>query len=480
MTIKLQNKRIIDFCEKHPAFDIEKTLLSFIDFVEDTYSTTIPSLDSNLASQILMNLKTLQQQVQGMDSTISIKQNDYLNKSIELKKEYVDDIKNIVMLNNNEKIIPIMKEYNESFLNKLSLLFKDLIPKEQQAQTQYLQTILKNIEQTVVIEMNKGITQGSIDNMLCNIEQKFTNILTHSEQKNNYIISNLTENKKEEQQLHTKLDNMLDKLGKNTEKGKISENLLDFNLQNIYPTAEIKNVAHTPHSGDFWLIRKDKPTIIVENKNYNETVYGDTVQKFIDDINEHNLCGIMISQNSKIVHRENFEIEIYNGNVGVYINECNYDPNKIKIAVRIIDTFKSKIDKQKLENGNIHIDIVILQKINKEFQQFNNKKRQHIAEIKNMYDTLTKSAEDMEFEALDELLESQGLLTNVKKYVCGNCPRTFKTQKGLDTHERLCSQPKKKGFKCKHCDETIQTAKGLKTHCLKKHNVDTQSECSDE
>ena len=179
MTIKLQNKRIIDFCEKHPAFDIEKTLLSFIDFVEDTYSTTIPSLDSNLASQILMNLKTLQQQVQGMDSTISIKQNDYLNKSIELKKEYVDDIKNIVMLNNNEKIIPIMKEYNESFLNKLSLLFKDLIPKEQQAQTQYLQTILKNIEQTVVIEMNKGITQGSIDNMLCNIEQKFTNILTH-------------------------------------------------------------------------------------------------------------------------------------------------------------------------------------------------------------------------------------------------------------------------------------------------------------
>ena len=462
----IQNKRIIEFCAKHPNFDVEKTVLSFIDFIEETYNFTVPSLDSNLASQILMNLKTLQQQVQGMDSTISIKQ-------VELKKEYIDDIKNIIMLNNNEKIIPIMKEYNETFINKLSLI----IPKEQQSQTVYLQTVLKNIEQTVIIEMNKGITQSSIDSMLGMIDQKFASILTHSEQKINNVLTAVSENKQEDLKLHIKLDNMLDKLGKNTEKGKISENLLDFNLQNIYPTAEIKNVAYKPHSGDFWLIRKDKPTIIVENKNYKETVYGETVQKFIDDMNEHNLCGIMISQNSKIVHRENFEIEIHNGNVAVYIHECNYDPYKIKIAVQIIDTFKARIEKQKIENGTVFtIELETMEKINKEFQMFNNKKRQHMAEIKNMYEILTKSAEDMEFEILDEFLESHGLLTNVKKYICGKCPRPFKTQKGLDTHERQCEgtgeeKVKKKGFQCKYCDVFIPTPKGLESHYLKKHHI---------
>jgi hypothetical protein len=479
MAIEINNKRIIEFCTKHPTFDIEKTVLSFIDFVEETYSSAMPSLDSNLASQILTNLKTLQQQVQEIDSTISVKQKESISKSMEIKKEYIDDLKDILMLNNNEKIVPIIKEYNETFINKLSLLFKEIIPKEHQAQTQYLQSILKNIEQNVAVEMTKGITKESIDSMLCVIDQKFASILTHSEQKITNVLTVVSQNKEHDNLLHVKLDTMLDKLGKTSEKGKISENLLEFNLQNIYPTAEIRNVAHTPHSGDFWLIRKDKPTIIVENKNYKETVYGETVQKFIDDMNDNNLCGIMISQNSRIVHRENFEIEIHNGNVGVYIHEGNYDPNKIKIAVRIIDTFKSKIEKQKLENGTIYIETDRLENINKEFQMFNNKKKQHLAEIKNMYDTLTRSAEDMEFEVLDNFLESQGLLTNVKKYICGNCPRTFKTQKGLETHERLCSQkPDKNNLKCEHCGEIAKTPKGLRAHYRKRHDIELKEENS--
>lgn len=63
MTIQLHNKRIADFCAKHPSFDIENTVLSFIDFIEETYSSAIPSLDSSLASQILTNLKMLEQKV---------------------------------------------------------------------------------------------------------------------------------------------------------------------------------------------------------------------------------------------------------------------------------------------------------------------------------------------------------------------------------------------------------------------------------
>lgn len=180
------------------------------------------------------------------------------------------------------------------------------------------------------------------------------------------------------------------------------------------------------------------------------------------------MCGIMISQLSSIVHRENYEIEIHNGNVAVYIHNGNYEPSKIKIAVQIIDTFKLKIEKQKLENGTIVIDTDTLHRINKEYQLFNIKKIQHLQEIKNTFDTLIKSAEDMEIGTLDELLESQGLLTNVKKFICGKCPRTFKTQKGLDTHERQCTDTNK-GIQCQHCDLIIPTKKGYLAHCSKKH-----------
>ena len=100
-----------------------------------------------------------------------------------------------------------------------------------------------------------------------------------------------------------------------------------------------------------------------------------------------------------------------------------------------------------------------------------------------MYETLTKSAEDMELVTLDELLESHGLLTNVKKFICGSCPRTFKTQKGLDTHERQCDgngedKPKKKGYKCEYCEEIAKTPKGLRSHCTKKHGIDIDT-CSE-
>ena len=292
-----------------------------------------------------------------------------------------------------------------------------MIPKEQQQQAVQLQLILKNIEQSVVIEMNKGITQNSIDQMMISIEQKFATILTHSEQKITNVLTAVSENKKDDLILHSKLDQMLTKLGKNNEKGKVSENLLYGNLQNIYPTAEIRNMSQTPHAGDFWILRKDKPTILVENKNHDGTVYTGGVQKFIDNMNTQDLCGIMISQMSNIVYRENYEIEIHNGNVAVYIHEGNYDPLKIKIAVQIIDTFKNKIEKNKLENGeSFNIDKQALQKINMEFQRFNNKKIQHIAEIKTMYELLTRSAEEMEMDALGDLLEAQGMSTNVKKF----------------------------------------------------------------
>jgi hypothetical protein len=482
MGIKITNKRIIEFCENHPSFDLETTVLSFIDLIEEIHNTAVPDLNSNLASQILLNLKSLEQKVINIDATLATKQNDYAT----IKKEYMDDLKDILTLNTTERVIPIMKEYNESFTDKLSLLFKDLIPKEQNVQTQMLQTLLKSIEQSVIIEMNKGITKESIDSMLCLIDQKFTNILTHSEQKNNSVLVAVNENRKQDDQLHVKLDDLLGKLGKTSKKGKISENLLSFNLQAIYPTAEIRNMANTPHAGDFWIIRKDKPEILVENKNKDDTVSSEDVQKFINDMNTQNMCGVMISQKSKIVFRENYEIEIHNGNVAVYIHECEYEPNKIKIAVQIIDVFKNKIEKQKIENGTIfNINIETLEKINKEFQMFNTKKTQHLSEIKNMYETLTKSMESMELESLDQLLESHGMLTNVKKFICGKCPRTFPTKKGLETHERQCSGiceeiNKKKGIKCEYCDEIIPTQKGLKSHCLKKHKIDITTDTSSE
>ena len=64
--------------------------------------------------------------------------------------------------------------------------------------------------------------------------------------------------------------------------------------------------------------------------------------------------------------------------------------------------------------------------------------------------------EEMDMDALGDLLEAQGMSTNVKKFICSNCPRTFPTKKGLDTHERINS---KKILQCEHCEFLAKTKK---------------------
>ena len=78
MTILIENRRIIEFCEQYPCFDIEKTVLSFIELIENTSSNAVPSLNSTLASQIVDSLKSLQNQVYGLENNLSIKHNEYI------------------------------------------------------------------------------------------------------------------------------------------------------------------------------------------------------------------------------------------------------------------------------------------------------------------------------------------------------------------------------------------------------------------
>ena len=90
----------------------------------------------------------------------------------------------------------------------------------------------------------------------------------------------------------------------------------------------------------------------------------------------------------------------------------------------------------------------------------------------------------LKVEISHKFKKNADLLTNVKKFICGKCPRTFKTQKGLDTHERQCQgddeeKQKKKGLKCEYCEEIAKTPKGLRSHCKKKHGIDLSDTCSE-
>ena len=200
--ITIGNKRIIDFCDRYPNFNVEDTVVSFIEFVEKICDNTVPSLDSNLATQLLLNIKTLQTQVGNLDSTITARQNEYINRFAEFRKDYIVDIANILTINNADKIIPTIKEYNEHFINKLTILFNEIIPKNHEIQTKDIEHFIQQLH----ININ---SKNSVESIFNTIEQKFSTILTQSENKTSEILNSINSKKTEDQELKVNLNQLL-------------------------------------------------------------------------------------------------------------------------------------------------------------------------------------------------------------------------------------------------------------------------------
>jgi hypothetical protein len=222
-------------------------------------------------------------------------------------------------------------------------------------------------------------------------------------------------------------------------KGKISENLLYNIIIPLYPTAEITSVGTTKETGDIMIHRKDKPTILLENKNYDKNVNTEEVKKFLRDVETQNCCGIMIAQHSGIANKENYQIELYKKNIVVYLHNVEYDADKIKVAIDIIDHFKSQLTEIESGTDTFTIEKHILDDINAEYQLFITQKITHIKTIKEFNQKLLSQIEEINIPSLEQFLhKNYSISTSTSQDVCEFCSKSFKSQRALSAHLRGC------------------------------------------
>jgi len=187
------------------------------------------------------------------------------------------------------------------------------------------------------------------------------------------------------------------------------------------------------------MYRKDKPTILLENKNYDKNVTTDEVKKFIRDIETQNCCGIMLAQHSGIANKENYQIELYKKNIVVYLHNVDYDSDKIKVAIDIIDHFKSQITDIDTGSDVLTIEKHILDDINSEYQLFMSQKLTHIKTIKEFNQKLLSQVDEINIPSLEQFLyKNYSISTSTSQDVCEFCSRSFKSQRALSAHYRGC------------------------------------------
>lgn len=444
--ISINNKRVHEFYTKNPNINIETMNLLLLDFINQIGTDMTKVMANTLFGEILSNVKEIKQQVNSLTDAFSI-------KILECNKDFIDTIKLVIGASTSEnidKISLLLNKNTDSFVEKINVC----IPKTQEVSTNAIQEKLISIKDSINMDIksflsstNNSTTMAEfidkLDSKIVMMQQPiYTFISSNQDQLSNkidHLRSDSVLNKSTNDKLITELGDFLSKYKSSSQfKGQCSENMLEALLNKMYPTAEIINTTSLKASGDFILKRTDKPDIMIENKNYEANINLDEIKKFIRDANEVKTHAIMMSQFSGIVSKPNGFIEINDGNVLIYLHNVDYSQDKIKMAIDIIDNLSIKLDEitNLEENSGYSISKECLERINDEYQKFQNQKETFIISIKDMNKKLLSQVDDFKLPNLSLYLNDKFASIQNQQHICEFCNLPFQTKRSLASHKK--------------------------------------------
>jgi hypothetical protein len=460
--IIIKNPDVISFYQQHPNINIETINLFFIDIIKKLSTNLSSTMNDNNISKLLSMVTEMNTTLNQFDTSFSL-------KLMELKKDYMEELKQ-AMNNNaiNEKgnMQSVLERNHDNLVAKTQLLLNEFMPRSQEGYYK-LEKVLKehfNIMNSATKRILEQTNKEESTEIVKNIDYQFSKIVSLIHQPIcNYIQSseertlnniqqvkdNVNSHKQSQETLATEMNIFLNKYKNNSNlKGNISETELYFVLQKLMPSDEILRCGSESATCDIKVNRCDpnKSSILFENKNYTGTVDTEEVRKFERDIQLQKKHGIFLSQNSPITFKSDFHIDIINGLILVYVPNAEYDLNKIKVAIDIVDKLSihvselvSKTEKEVREEYQI-MNNSDLTAIIKEYTEFGIKKMETIDMFKMMSKQMIEKLEEMQMPNLNKYLMGTGQYKS-DKMLCQFCGVfNGKNKSSLAAHMRNCSE----------------------------------------
>ena len=489
-TLTINNKEVYDFYERY-SLDFERTNVMFLGIMNNLVTNMDTSLNTSVANKLLETVASLTAQMSAVDATIHTQQREMdvkltqhtaglsaqmsaidttihkqqteLDAILRLKfadnrRDYADELKLILNSNNIEQIKPLIKESTEMVLFKTSAILAELVPQNHSALAEDINSKFTHLTSALAAETSKlfdsTLNKSDIDEFKTNIVQTIsqvhgvlTTVITSSENrtdtKMNEIKQLFIDNSHSTSTLQSSVTEMLKKFEKGVGKGSVSEHVVHNILLNLYPCAQIDHVGNdVKESGDIILIRTNKPKILIENKDHDASnVPRIDVVKFIRDCTLQRCCGIMLAQNKGITNKENFEIQINDGNVLLFVHEVDFNVDKIKTAIEIVESFKMKLDEVVAKNDDYVIEKDVLDEINRDFSLYIAQKHSMLKLVKDFGDKIGSAILELKMPALEKYLGSRYATSNIQtENICKYCEKYI--PKSMQQHYRYCSAKK--------------------------------------
>lgn len=435
--IVLTHPKILKYFDAHENMDPEQTVLFFIEMLEKFGENINESINASINSQILANLNENRTMLSSINDSINKVNTNIINtlfiKMMEIKKEYIDDIKTIISSNTTENLFSILEKNNSHLIDKTSLLLNDAIPKSNSGLYAHIDEKIRAF-QAENERILRTVDTQNLKEYITAVDTKFTQMLQSMQQP--------------QEKLYGEMNEFLNKYRVSNFKGQFGEMQLSQLLNQMFPTGEISDTRGITASGDFLVKREGMPTIMFENKDYTENVYISEIRKFVRDVENIKTHAIFLSQRSGIASKSNYQIDVHNGNILVYVHNVEYSREKIQIAVDIIDNLYTKLEEFYENQNSETISKEVLEEINREYQNFATQKDNLTCLFKDHLKKSMTQLEELKFPSLERLLSTRfSSTTNVTKhsnlFKCEFCNvYVCTTKKSLSAHQRGCKSKK--------------------------------------
>lgn len=469
MKLETSNRRICKFYSDNPSIDFEAVNLIFIDLFERLLNDMSSTMNSTIYSEILSNVNSHSLLLNDLKSSFSSFKKDIsslntditsslLIKFMDIKREYIEDVKNIVKSNTSDKITTLLDKNNSQLIDKTQILMNDIIPKTQDKYYKQISETIQSFHKTIGEDtrellkcFDKTGPKDSIKEfisqfdaksslMIQTVQQPIYSFISASEERINNNISALKETTSLSQIVQSKtLDELTEFMNKyrNTMDTNIHANKeIEQTLTKLYNTSKIIRI----NGGHFLMSRYSKPTVFIQNSAKETNIDEDEIKDFIHHTEQNNCNGVFLSQHSGITNKNNYQIEIHAGNIIVYVHSVDYSSDKIKIAIDIIDNLYTKLgDVGKNDTHSVPKDV--LDEINREYNSFITQKEAISNSFKESQKKILSQLDDLKFPSLDKFLSTKYSSIQKQGFKCNLCNSfTVSTLKGLAAHKRGCSR----------------------------------------
>ena len=394
----------------------------------------------------------------------------------ESKKNTTEMLQQSLVYHTTNTFAPVVKDIQSQYFDKMSILLSEALPKSHVSLQKEMETQFQLFQSSMVAEVLKIISttlkKQNLDEMVTtlttNLSTNLTSMMTYYTSTESRITQRMSETDRRISEikdlannqysmqtvLSTNVQEILKKFEKSSGRGNASEHMTYNILLSLYPSAQVDHVGNEQkETGDIILIRNGKPKLLIENKDHTScNVPRSEVDKFIRDCEIQNCSGIMLAQNRGIANKQNFELQIHQGNVLLYCHEVGFDIQKIKIAIEIVEHFKMKMDEmfhlQNGEEGPTIIEKETLNEINGEYQNYAMQKITLLKMVKEFSDKMGHQIGELKFPTLEVFLQKkfafsgnvkdaagEGGETNRKCVFCGKT-----VPQNMKTHLRFCKE----------------------------------------